>query len=238
MVGLGENIREEDLFLESMMQQILNGTLRPGERLPTESELAAQYQIAKTNVHLGLKELERLGFLQIVPRHASYVTDIWDHVTLESLAAMIQYGAGKPEREAISAFLELREMLGCGVIRWMIRKPNPTHMRALKAHCAAMEHAAKAPNRDALWAELRAFLICMYTEIDNPIFPVLMRSVRRVAHRALELMGDYIDPDQAIAVYREVLDLVERGETAEAICVWTAWNDGVSAKYLQNTYGV
>lgn len=220
-----------------MMQQILHGTLNAGERLPTESELSAQYQIAKTNVHLGIKELERLGFLKVVPRHATYVADIWDHVTLEALAAMVEYSDGKPDREVASVFLALREMMGCGVIRWMARKPNPEHMRALQAHCDALERAARLSDREACEMALRDFMICMYMETDNPIFSVLMRSARNVAHYALALMDSYFAPVQAAAVYREVLGLVEEGEAVEAVRVWTAWNDSVTAEFLHNTYG-
>ena len=105
-VRLAENVSEKNRFVKIMVQQILDGVLQPGDRLPTESELAAQYGIAKTNVHLGLKEVARLGFLKIVPRHASYVTDIWSHITLDSLSAMVQYSADKPERTAVSAQVE------------------------------------------------------------------------------------------------------------------------------------
>ena len=236
-VGGTESGCEKDRFVEIMMRKILDGELQPGDRLPTESELSAQYEIAKTNVHLGLKEMERLGFLAIVPRHASYVTDIWDYVTLESLAAIVQYGADKPDRAAVSALLELREMLGCGAIRWMARKPNPEHLCVLKEHCAEMARTAGTLERDAFWAALRNFLICMYMEIDNPIFPVLMRSARSVAHRALELMDGYFEPDRVVAVYGTVLDLIERGEAVRAIRVWMEWNDSVAEKFLHNTYG-
>lgn len=60
---------EQERFIDRMLKEILGGQRNPGDRLPTESELAAQYDLRKTNVHLALKELERLGFLEIVPRH-------------------------------------------------------------------------------------------------------------------------------------------------------------------------
>ena len=235
-VRLAENVSEKNRFVKIMVQQILDGVLQPGDRLPTESELAAQYGIAKTNVHLGLKEVARLGFLKIVPRHASYVTDIWSHITLDSLSAMVQYSADKPERTAVSAFLELREMLGCGAIRWMVRRPNPAHVCALKAHCAEMERAVQEPDRTAFWSALRAFLVCMYMEIDNPIFPVLVRSARDVAHRSLELMDSYFEPEQVVTVYREVLEMIEQGNAVEAVYRWTVWNDELTEKFLHNIY--
>ena len=57
-----ENRSERELFLDRMLKEILSGQRKPGDRLPTESELAEQYGLRKTNVHLGLQELERLGF--------------------------------------------------------------------------------------------------------------------------------------------------------------------------------
>lgn len=63
-----ENRSERERFLDRMLKEILSGQRKPGDRLPTESELAGQYGLRKTNVHLGLQELERLGFLRVVPR--------------------------------------------------------------------------------------------------------------------------------------------------------------------------
>lgn len=62
-----ENRSERERFLDRMLKEILSGKRSPGDRLPTESELAGQYGLRKTNVHLGLQELERLGFLRVGP---------------------------------------------------------------------------------------------------------------------------------------------------------------------------
>lgn len=72
---------EQERFIDRMLKEILGGQRNPGDRLPTESELAAQYDLRKTNVHLALKELERLGFLEIgATRRMSHPTgsgQIW-----------------------------------------------------------------------------------------------------------------------------------------------------------------
>lgn len=108
-----ENRSERERFLDRMLKEILSGQRKPGDRLPTESELAGQYGLRKTNVHLGLQELERLGFLRVVPRHATYVAPYWEQANLETLAAIMTHG-GKPKPELVDAFLELREMVALG----------------------------------------------------------------------------------------------------------------------------
>ena len=124
-----ENRSERERFLDCMLKEILSGRRNPGDRLPTESELAEQYGLRKTNVHLGLQELERLGFLKVVPRHATYVAPYWEQANLETLAAIMTHG-GKPQPELVDAFLELREMVALGWFRWTGRssgwRPSPT----------------------------------------------------------------------------------------------------------------
>lgn len=97
---------EQERFIDRMLKEILGGQRNPGDRLPTESELAAQYDLRKTNVHLALKELERLGFLEIVPRHATYVAPYWEKANLETLAVIMTHGV-TPHPELVDAFLEL-----------------------------------------------------------------------------------------------------------------------------------
>ena len=97
---------EQERFIDRMLKEILGGQRNPGDRLPTESELAAQYDLRKTNVHLALKELERLGFLEIVPRHATYVAPYWERANLETLAVIMTHGV-TPHPALVDAFLEL-----------------------------------------------------------------------------------------------------------------------------------
>ena len=61
------------LFVQQLEGLILSGELRPGDRLPTERELADEMKISKTVVHEGLRELHQLGFLQVESRKG--VTD-------------------------------------------------------------------------------------------------------------------------------------------------------------------
>ena len=43
------------LFIQQIEGMILSGELRPGDRLPTERELADEMKISKTVVHEGLR---------------------------------------------------------------------------------------------------------------------------------------------------------------------------------------
>ena len=48
------------LFVQQLEGLILSGELRPGDRLPTERELADEMKISKTVVHEGQREQHQL----------------------------------------------------------------------------------------------------------------------------------------------------------------------------------
>ena len=154
---------EQERFIDRMLKEILGGQRNPGDRLPTESELAAQYDLRKTNVHLALKELERLGFLEIVPRHATYVAPYWEKANLETLAVIMTHGV-TPHPELVDAFLELREMVALGWFRWTGRSPKTEQMRHLYGLLAQMDAIAYVPDGDKAafleMVDVNAVMVC------------------------------------------------------------------------------
>jgi len=48
-------------ILQAILEQMQEGTLKPGQQLPTETELAQQYQVSRITAKRALDELVRLG---------------------------------------------------------------------------------------------------------------------------------------------------------------------------------
>ncbi len=225
---------EQERFIDRMLKEILGGQRNPGDRLPTESELAAQYDLRKTNVHLALKELERLGFLEIVPRHATYVAPYWERANLETLAVIMTHGV-TPHPELVDAFMELREMVALGWFCWVGRRPDAAQMQKLYGLLAQMDAIAYVPDGDkaAFLELLNAFLVCMFRESDNMIFRVMLRSTRELAHVAYYMVAYTLDMQELCRVYRAVLDGLTDGCVPEAIACWSAWSDRVTLRYRE-----
>jgi len=75
----------KELFIQQLEGMILSGELRPGDRLPTERELADEMKISKTVVHEGLRELHRLGFLDIASRRGVTLGEGMEELTWLSM---------------------------------------------------------------------------------------------------------------------------------------------------------
>lgn len=51
---------------------LLNGTLKPGDKLPTEEELVEQFGVSRTPIREAIKTLEAIGIVQINGRRHVY----------------------------------------------------------------------------------------------------------------------------------------------------------------------
>ena len=235
---MSERVGEKDRFLQEMIRRIATGELTSGTKLPTESELAEDYGIAKTNIHLGIKELERLGFVKVVPRHAVYIANLSESITLEGLNATFRDVEGLPSRAAASALLELREMMAFGVMRWMTRHPDRAHMDRLRECCTALEQAAETGERSAVYPPLLEFMKVFYREAGNAIFPLLIRSFSDTMMKSVDYMARFADPVEMAAVYRSVLQHVDAGDVFAAMDVWAAWNTRLSVFLLDANFPI
>ena len=233
---MAERAGEKDLFLQDMIRRIATGTLTRGTKLPTESELAAEYGIAKTNIHLGIKELERLGFVTVVPRHAVYIADMSEQLTLDGVNATFRYVEGLPNRAVAESLLELREMMAFGVMRWMARHPDRAHMDKLRECCTALEQAAADGAVEAVTPALMEFMKVFYYEAGNDIFPLLIRSFYDTMGKSVDYMARFADPVEMAAVYRSVLQHVDAGDVFAAMDVWAAWNTRLSVFLLNANF--
>lgn len=117
------SIRE--LFIQQVEGAILSGQLKPGDRLPTERELADTMHISKTVVHEGLRELHRLGFLDIASRRGVTVADYAQTGSLETLMAIMDYHGGLPDEKTARSILRLRYYLEAPALRDLAASHTP-----------------------------------------------------------------------------------------------------------------
>ncbi len=62
-----KNVRTFEAVSEQLKELIFNGTLKPGEQLPSETALAEMFQVGRQSVREGLRVLELSGFITIKP---------------------------------------------------------------------------------------------------------------------------------------------------------------------------
>lgn len=129
-----------DTALHGLRALIADGTLRPGDRLPSEGELCERLGVSRGSLREGIRMLAAMGVL--VTRHGSgtYVSDLNAGDLIGSLSLTV----GLLPLDAILELYELR--------------------RALEAHAASL---AAARIDDAVLAELESVLVELEGTTDD-----------------------------------------------------------------------
>ncbi|MFL7814459.1 MAG: GntR family transcriptional regulator [Anaerolineales bacterium] len=74
----------------SIMEQIHNGKLQPGSRLPSEKELSEKHQVGRNTIRHALSELTAKGYLESVQGVGTFVTETLFPKTVEFLYGFSQ----------------------------------------------------------------------------------------------------------------------------------------------------
>lgn len=233
---MAEQFSEKDIFIKNIITLLHAKKLQPGERLPTESELAARYGISKTNVHLGIQKLERLGFVRVVPRHAIYINPP-EELSLEAIDALFQYLDHIPERPVIEALLEMRRMMGMGMIHGISNRPNPEKLERINVLLDNLSNAVDDGNPEKREQALLALLSFLYRSAENALFPLLLRSLRNSMIQAVHYISLYSDPQEMLSVYRKMKDHILEDNQEAAVQVWSDWNEKMTRLFLHRLYG-
>ncbi len=100
----------KESFVDDMLQKIISGKLKPGDRLPPEREIAAATGISRSIVNQGLLQLESMGFVEIKPRHGTVVADFMKNPTPQSIDALLRYGFTDIDTQLLINMVDFRIM--------------------------------------------------------------------------------------------------------------------------------
>src|ERR1700722_20051939 len=79
-------------IVQQIEESIMQGTLKPGDQLPAERELAQQFGVSRTAVREAVKTLREKGLLEAYSGRGTFITDGTSENIRQSLDRMIKIG--------------------------------------------------------------------------------------------------------------------------------------------------
>ena len=223
----------KELFIERIEGLILSGALKPGDRLPSERELAEQMKISKTIVHIGLEDLARMGFLEVTPRRGTVVADFAETGNLETLNAILRYNGGKLDRQMVVSIVELRSAVeGASLIR-LGRSGTDAAFDELDAMLDEYAAQAEGEYDNATVADALAhfhYRVC--TLSGNKLFPLIMNAFRGVASGLWAGSARFWGADALLEQGRHIVALLREGRGEAA----SQYLNGLFSEYLSSIY--
>ena len=204
----------KELFIEEIEKQILSEELKIGDKLPPEREIAQNMHISRSVVNSGIVEMERKGFLTIVPRQGTYVADYKTHATSEILVSIMKYGS--LSQDYIRSTLEVRDIFMTIALEKAVPTMSKEQFQSLLDACQRFQDA-KTTKQGA--EELYNIDCCIVDASGNVLLPILISSFKipntMLFERYLKLYG--FEPMRRRNVL--LLQYIELKDTQNAIKV-------------------
>lgn len=172
-----------ELFVQRMQDMILSGELAIGEKLPTEQELAEKMCVSKSAVHIGIKTLERQGFLRVIPRHGVYVENYTEKGNIETLVALLQHNGNRMDRQTVESILQFREGNEGMAVILLSKHHREEDIQQLREYIRRFRQAAKkspAYDMEKLAQLLHEYHLCIGLRSGNNVIPMVMNAFHDV----------------------------------------------------------
>ncbi len=163
----------KELFIQKLEDMILSGELKPGDKLPTERELADEMKVSKTVVHEGIRELSRLGFLDVVSRKGVTVADYAQNGNLDTLMAIMKYNGGRLDQKTMRSLLDIRMYLECPALEKLGDSRTEQDLKTLEALLAETKKAASEDIHALAFAMFRFHRTLSFLS-GNSLTPLIM----------------------------------------------------------------
>jgi GntR family transcriptional repressor for pyruvate dehydrogenase complex len=208
--------RTADAVTEQIELLILQGILRPGDRLPGERELSGQVDVSRPILREALKALEERGLVASRPGEGTFVADLMGSVFSEPLVALIRRHPG-----AVGDYFEFRRMIEGWSAALAAERATEADREILRRLVADMAEAHAAAEREREAALDIEFHTAVGEAAHNVVLMHTLRSLYRLLadgvfyHRS-RLYGRAAAREALMVQHRAIFEAILAGDGAAA----------------------
>jgi GntR family transcriptional repressor for pyruvate dehydrogenase complex len=123
-----------DEAIEKIKGMIVSGALRPGDRLPKESELAADLGLSRNSLREAVRALALMRILDVRQGDGTYVTSLDPQLLLEALSFVVDFHRD----DTVLEFLAVRRILEPAATAMASSRITDDELAALDAQLDAL----------------------------------------------------------------------------------------------------
>ncbi len=204
--------RIADIIAERLARAIREGVLEPGDRLPTEQQLAREFGVGRTSVREGLQKLRAYGLVESRKGLGAFVTA---PSTEDPLADFARWAARDPA--GIEKLLEARVALEAVAAGLAAVRASEGERDSLQEHHLAHQAAAEARDVALLVRSDEAFHEQIFKAAGNQLisrlYELLIPELTDFRRKTLALPWAASRSTQG---HGKIVDAVRRGDATAA----------------------
>lgn len=149
-----------DQIVDNIVNAIISGDLKPGDKIPTENELCASMRVGRNSVREAIKILVAYGVLEIRRAEGTFVRDSYDQKMLYPvLYGIILQG------DSATQIVELRKILDVGILHMIVDKIDAKSLK--QAEDALEQFKQKVTAADVAAEEIFEADVAFHAALKN-----------------------------------------------------------------------
>jgi DNA-binding FadR family transcriptional regulator len=238
-----EEVRVQKLshvVAERLRAQIVQGERKPGDKLPSETELLQQFKVSRPTVREALRILEVESFISMGRGMRSGATVLAPSTErAAAYAAMVLTSAGTTLGELHATRLILEPTL----VMQLTRSRSKQLLDALQQELDAGDEALTAGEFEQAVRRFNAFHALLIEASGNRALRLIIGIVKSLSERSIDVLAETAGGgDVALrrnlqkthAAYQQLLNLMKSGNDQEAQAFWRKYMERAQ-QYLERT---
>ncbi len=192
-------------IVQQIEESVLNGSLKPGDQLPAERDLAQRLGVSRTAVREAVKTLREKGLVEAYSGRGTFVTDGTSQAARQSFDLMVKIG----QQEGSPHLAELRLILEPGIAAMAAERAKDEDLTAMRDAVAVMERSQKDPEA-YIEADLD-FHLALAEAVANPLILSLIDSiVGLLREQRIKIFNVEGGPQRGQFHHKRILEAMER----------------------------
>ena len=193
--------------------EIKTGVLSPGDKLPTQQELATRYGIGRSSVREAINALVVMGLVEVTQGSGTYVKD----VAVEEIRKSETIAGNFLESASVYNLMEIREVLECHAVRTAAGVISEESVQRLQAAYRKLEHSQNEPNlylKDDI-----AFHREIANAVNNPDLGALLEAMHVVINKKAPIILKTAENEnlkKGIVTAKQIVRYIIEGDAVHA----------------------
>lgn len=168
------------------MENLIAGEWKPGDKIPSENELAAQLQVSRISVRSALQRLSSLGLVESRQGEGTFVCEFSGAQYANNLIPLVVF-----ERSDMQDLMEFRNILDSEIAALAALRATDTDIALLhqnyQRHMAAEGDVTKCADYDSEFHCLLA--AATHNALFHKVYQVFQPVFRKNMHQIVSIMG-------------------------------------------------
>ena len=207
-----ETIRRDKVYegVAKQIERLILKKLRPGDKLPSERELAETLEVSRSSIRDAIRSLELMGLVEPRQGAGTIVREISSESLVNPLA-----NALKRKEELIGELLDFRKMLEPQLAARAATRASPDEISAMEAILERQERKLRA-GESAISEDSEfhyAIALASGNSVVLKVLDTLMDLLRDSRERSLQVEGR---PQKSLAGHRRIFGAIKRRDSEAA----------------------